>query len=151
VAGHRHVVEHRDSSAVGPVLGGWLVEHASWRWVFFMNLPVAAAVVVISLGWVPESRRATAGPIDWSGAILATVGLGGLVNGFIESVNLGWSSPLVFGSLIVGLGCLIAFVLIEARSARRNPLGLFASPFSGANLLTLFMYARRWEFLSCSR
>jgi len=131
------------TTAAGPVLGGWLVEHASWRWVFFMNLPLAAAVAVISLEWFPESRRATTGPIDWSGAILATMGLGGLVNGFIESVNLGWRSPLVFGSLIVGLGCLIAFVFVEAKvSAPTLPLGLFASRrFSGANLLTLFLYA----------
>jgi EmrB/QacA subfamily drug resistance transporter len=131
------------TTAVGPVLGGWLVEHASWRWVFFMNLPLAAAVVVISLGWTPESRRATAGQIDWSGAILATVGLGGLVNGFIESVNLGWRSPLVFGSLMVGLGSLVAFVFAEVKvSAPMLPLGLFAScRFSGANLVTLFLYA----------
>ena len=131
------------TTAAGPVLGGWLVEHASWRWVFFMNLPLAAAVAVISLEWVPESRRATTGPIDWSGEILATMGLGGLVNGFIESVNLGWRSPLVFGSLIVGLGCLIAFVFVEAKvSAPMLPLGLFASRrFSGGNLLTLFLYA----------
>ncbi|MGA9812518.1 MAG: MFS transporter [Terriglobales bacterium] len=131
------------TTAIGPVLGGWLVEHASWRWVFFMNLPLAAAVIVISLGWIPESRRATAGRIDWSGAILATIGLGGLVNGFIESINLGWRSPWVFGSLIVGLGSLIAFVIVEARvSAPMLPLGLFASRrFSGANLLTLLLYA----------
>jgi EmrB/QacA subfamily drug resistance transporter len=131
------------TTAVGPVMGGWLVEHASWRWVFFMNLPLAAAVLVISLAWIPESRRATAGRIDWSGAILATVGLGGLVNGFIESVNLGWKSPLVFGSLMVGLGSLVAFVFVEAKlSAPMLPLRLFASRrFSGANLLTLFLYA----------
>ena len=131
------------TTAVGPVLGGWLVEHASWRWVFFMNLPLAAAVIVISLGWIPESRRAAAGRIDWSGAILATLGLGGLVNGFIESVNLGRRTPLVFGSLIVGLASLIAFVFVEARvSAPMLPLGLFASRrFSGANLQTLFLYA----------
>jgi len=71
------------------------------------------------------------------------MGLGGLVNGFIESANLGWRSPLVFGSLMVGLGCLIAFVFVEAKvSAPMLPLGLFASRrFSGANLLTLFLYA----------
>ena len=81
--------------------------------------------------------------IDWSGAFLATVGLGGLVNGFIESVNLGWTNPLVFGSLIVGCGCLIAFVFVEAREAAPMlPLTLFKSrSFSGANVLTLFLYA----------
>src|SRR6202023_4393741 len=70
------------TAAIGPVLGGWLIEHASWRWVFFINLPLAAAVIAISIWWIPESRSAVAGRVDWSGAILATLGLGGLVNGF---------------------------------------------------------------------
>src|SRR5438477_9052179 len=97
------------TSALGPVLGGWLIEHASWRWAFFVNLPLAAAVIAISLWRIPESRSVTARRIDWWGAILATVGLGGLVNGFLESVNLGWRNPLVFGSLIAGFVCLAAF------------------------------------------
>jgi EmrB/QacA subfamily drug resistance transporter len=131
------------TTAVGPVLGGWLVEHASWRAVFFINLPLAAAVIGISLWRIPESRSGRAGRIDWFGAILATFGLGGLVNGFIESVNLGWSNPLVFGSLIVGFGCLIAFGFVESRvTAPMLPLMLFKSrSFSGANLLTLFLYS----------
>lgn len=131
------------TTAVGPVLGGWLVEHASWRWVFFINLPLATAVIVISLWHIPESRMPSAGRVDWSGAILATVGLGGLVAGFMESVNLGWRDPLVFGSLILGVGCLIALVIVEARvTSPMLPLTLFESrSFTGANLLTLFLYA----------
>src|SRR5712671_6901744 len=131
------------TTAIGPVLGGWLVEHASWRWVFFINLPLAAAVIAISVWWIPESRSATAGRIDWFGALVATAGLGGLIVGFIESVNLGWRNPLVFGSLIVGFGCLVAFLLIEASgNSPMLPLALFESrSFSGANLLTLFLYA----------
>src|ERR1700688_4746630 len=131
------------TTAIGPVLGGWLVEHGSWRWVFFLNLPLAAAVIALSLWSIPESRNPTAGRVDWLGTILATVGLGGLIYGLIDSVSLGWKSPLVFGSLIAGCGCLIAFVWVEARvTAPMLPLALFKSrSFSGANLLTLFLYA----------
>src|SRR6266704_6356289 len=131
------------TTAIGPVLGGWLVEHASWRWVFFINLPLAAAVIAISVWRIPESRSASAGRIDWFGALVATAGLGGLIVGFIESVNLGWRNPLVFGSLIVGFGCLVAFVFIEATvNSPMLPLALFESrSFSGTNLLTLFLYA----------
>ena len=131
------------TTAVGPVLGGWLIEHASWRWVFFINIPIAAAVITISLWRVPESRNAAAGHVDWLGALVATVGLGGLVYGMIESVSLGWRDPLVFGSLIVGVACLTGFALIESKtSSPMVPLTLFHSrSFSGANLLTLFLYA----------
>ena len=131
------------TAAIGPVLGGWLVEHASWRWAFFINLPLAAAVIAISLWRIPESRSASVARVDWLGAVVVTLGLGGLVNGFIESVNLGWRHPLVFGSLIVGFGCLIVFVFVEASGAwPMVPLTLFASrSFTGSNLLTLFLYA----------
>jgi EmrB/QacA subfamily drug resistance transporter len=130
------------TTAIGPVLGGWLVEHASWRWVFFINLPLAAAVIAISKWRIPESRRASAGRVDWLGASLATVGLGGLVNGFIESVSLGWKNPVVLGSVVVGSVCLVAFAFVEANAASPMlPLSLFKSrSFSGANLLTLFLY-----------
>jgi len=131
------------TTAIGPVLGGWLVEHGSWRWVFFINVPLATAVVAISLWRVPESRPASAGRVDWCGALLATVGLGGLVAGFMESVNLGWRNPVVIGSLIAGAGSLIALVLVEQRvAAPMLPLAVFESRrFTGANILTLFLYA----------
>ncbi len=131
------------TTAIGPVLGGWLVEHASWRWVFFINLPLATAVIAISLWRIPESRSASAGRIDWSGAVLATIGLGGLVGGFMESVNVGWRNPLVLSGLIVGFACVIAFAAVEAKVASPMlPLALFESrSFSGANLLTLFLYS----------
>ncbi len=131
------------TTAAGPVLGGWLIEHASWRWAFFINIPLAAAVITISLRHIPESRNATAGRLDWLGALLATIGLGGLVYGFIESVSLGWGHRAVLGSLVAGFACLIVFLLVEAReSSPMVPPALFQSrSFSGANLLTLFLYA----------
>jgi MFS family permease len=111
--------------------------------VFFLNVPLAAAVVAISLWRIPESRDSSAGRIDWAGVTLATVGLAGVVGGFIESVSRGWRDPLVAGALIVGFGCLTAFVILEARiPAPMLPLTLFHSrSFSGANLLTLLLYA----------
>ncbi len=131
------------TAAFGPVLGGWLIEHASWHWVFFINLPIAAAVIAISWWHVPESRNAAAGQVDWLGALIITVGFGGLVYGFIESATLGWSHPLVFASLTVGFASLVAFVFVEARSAAPMvPLALFKSiSFTGANLLTLLLYS----------
>jgi EmrB/QacA subfamily drug resistance transporter len=131
------------TSATGPVLGGWLVEHASWRAVFFINLPLAAAVIAISPWHIPESRNASGGHLDWLGALAATFGLGSLVTGFIESENLGWRHPLVFGSLVGGCVFLILLVFIEARvTSAMIPLSLFESPsFSGTNLITLFLYA----------
>ncbi len=131
------------TTAVGPVLGGWLIQHASWRWAFLINIPLAAAVIAISLWHIPESRRRAAGHADWLGALVATVGLGGVVNGFLESVNRGWGDPLVFGSLTVGFACLVLFIFVEASvGSPMVPLTLFKSrSFSGANLLTLFLYA----------
>jgi EmrB/QacA subfamily drug resistance transporter len=131
------------TTALGPVLGGWLIEHGSWRWAFFLNVPIACAVVVISFWRVPESRGSKVAHIDWLGALLATAGLGGVVTAFLESARFGWGNPLVFGSLLAGVACLVIFVLVEARSSSPMlPLELFKSrPFSGANFITLFLYA----------
>ena len=132
------------TTAFGPVLGGWLVEHVSWRAVFFLNVPLALAVIVISVWHVPESREEDQrGRLDWLGAALATLGLGALVYGLIESPRLGFSSWLVIVTLIGGVVCLALFVLHEARTKNPMvPLRLFHSrDFAGANLLTLLLYA----------
>jgi EmrB/QacA subfamily drug resistance transporter len=129
--------------ALGPVLGGWLIEHASWRWAFFLNVPLAAAVALISLRHVPESRSASAGRLDWLGAVLATASLGCGVTGLLESSTLGWRNPLVIGGLLAGPIFLVLFVLVETRvGSPMVSLSLFKSrSFLGANLLTLLMYA----------
>src|SRR5579864_2430806 len=131
------------TTALGPVLGGWLIEHASWHWVFFINAPLAALVIAISLRHVPKSRSAHARQIDWLGSAIVTLGLAGLIYGFLESSTRGWKDPRVFGTLLLGVALVVLFLYLEnvVRSPM-VPLDLFSSgSFSGANLLTLFLYA----------
>src|SRR5262245_51359709 len=131
------------TTAVGPVLGGWLIEHVSWRAVFFLNVPFAAAVVVLSLRYMPESRDPSrTGRIDWTGGALAVLGLGGIVFGLLEWPPLGGRHPLVVAALAGGTLALAALVIVERRVA--NPMlppYLFAArTFTLANLLTFFLY-----------
>ena len=131
-------------TAVGPVAGGWLIEHVSWRAVFFINVPVALAVLVISFRHVPESHdKDNVGPLDWWGAALATIGLAGLVYGLIESSRFGVGNKTVLATVVVGVSSLSIFLFHEARAENPMlPLGLFRSAnFSGANLLTFLLYA----------
>jgi EmrB/QacA subfamily drug resistance transporter len=131
------------TTALGPVLGGWLIDHASWHWVFFINVPLAALVLVMSLWRVPESISSEPERIDWLGASIVTLGLAALVYGFLESAILGWTHPQVIASLFIGFGSLILFLFVEKNMrSPMVPLKLFQSAsFSGANLLTLFLYA----------
>jgi EmrB/QacA subfamily drug resistance transporter len=132
------------TAAIGPLLGGWLIDQASWRWVFFLNLPLALAVLAIGLRFVPESRdpEAAAGRLDFAGVALVTSGLGGLTFGLIESQRRGWGDPLVAGALVLGALALAGFLRHEARTpAPMMPLSLFRSrTFAGANLLTFWLY-----------
>lgn len=131
------------TTILGPGLGGVLAGAGLWRGVFFINLPLAA-IALMALTRVPESRdeHATA-PLDYPGALLATLGLAGLTYGLIEAPGRGWGDLLVVASLLVGVAALVGFVVVEARSTHpMMPLSLFRSRvFSGANLLTLFLYA----------
>lgn len=128
-------------AAIGPVLGGWLVQHASWHWVFFVNLPIAVLAVALTWWKVPESRNTKISKVlDWPGALLATVGLGAVTFALIEAPRRG----AVAGAVgIVGICSMAGFLAVERRSASPMlSLKLFRSRnFSGANLLTFFLYA----------
>ncbi|HVY37293.1 MAG TPA: MFS transporter [Polyangia bacterium] len=132
------------TAAVGPVAGGWVAAHASWRWLFFFNVPVAAVVVALAARRIPETRDPEAPPrVDLAGAGLATVGLGLLVYALIEAGPAGLASPRVLALLGVGAAALGAFVGVEARVRwPMVPLGLFRSrTFAATNALTLLLYA----------
>lgn len=128
--------------AAGPVLGGWAIEALSWRWIFWLNLPFCL-VTLIALAGVPESRRESAGPLDWPGALAATAALGGITFGLLESPRLGFTSPLVWLPLVAGLLLLPLFAQIERRA--RDPLvppGLLANrPFVAVQIVTLVFWA----------
>jgi EmrB/QacA subfamily drug resistance transporter len=131
------------ASALGPVLGGFLVERVSWRAVFFINVPLAAIVLLLLFWRVPESRADESGKLDVWGALLVTIGLGALVYGLIEAGTSGLGRPTVVAALGLGLVALLLFIAVEARSANpMMPLSVFRSrTFSGANILTLLLYA----------
>jgi EmrB/QacA subfamily drug resistance transporter len=132
------------TATIGPVLGGWLIEQISWRAVFFLNLPLAVIVFLISVRFLPESRDDNEDqPLDWLGAALTIVGLGLLVYGLIESSRLGFGNRFVQMSLIGGVVFLAAFLVCEARTKNPMlPLALFRSRnFTAANLLTFLLYS----------
>jgi EmrB/QacA subfamily drug resistance transporter len=128
------------TAAVGPVAGGWVVAHASWRWLFLFNLPIAAVVVVLAHLRVVETRDETAPQtMDWLGAALVTAGLGLVVYALVDN----HARSLTFALAAVGCATLVAFVWVESRArAPMVPLTLFRSrTFAGANALTLLLYA----------
>jgi EmrB/QacA subfamily drug resistance transporter len=130
-------------AAIGPFLGGWLIQAASWRLIFVINLPIAALVVAVGLRHVPESRDAGAtGKVDVTGGALVTFGLVGLTYGLIEGPGSGWASAAPLTALIGGLILLAAFVAWERRTpAPMLPLSLFRSAqFNAANIVTFAVY-----------
>jgi EmrB/QacA subfamily drug resistance transporter len=133
------------TGAVGPVLGGWVVTHASWRWLFLFNVPIAAVVVALAARGVDETRdEGASGRVDVAGALLAIVGLGAIVVALLEApASGGLAAPKTLLLLALGAVTLVGFAVVESRSAHpMMPLALFRSrTFAGTNLLTLTLYA----------
>src|SRR5918997_428399 len=127
---------------LGPVLGGYLAENVSWRAVFFINVPIALAVLAVTRSHVPESQDPEARRLDLPGAVLVAVGLGGVVFGLLESSRSGLGDARVIGALITGVGALAAFLIVEGRVREpMMPLSLFRSRnFTVANAFTLLLY-----------
>jgi EmrB/QacA subfamily drug resistance transporter len=132
------------ATAIGPFIGGWLVQAVSWRLIFAINIPVAAAVVAVAWRHVPESRggREAGARIDTAGAVLVTAGLIGLTYGLTEGSSAGWGSATVLAALCAGVALLVAFVFWERRAAHPMlPLSLFrARQFSATNGVTFIVY-----------
>jgi EmrB/QacA subfamily drug resistance transporter len=131
------------ATAIGPFVGGWLISAVSWRLVFFINLPVAIAVIAISARHVPESRApGPREPLDTTGAVMISLALAGITYSLIAASDSGWRSPRVLASLLVGVALFAAFCVKESRSANALlPLGVFRSrQFSAANAVTFVVY-----------
>ena len=132
------------AGAIGPFIGGGLVETVGWRWVFLINVPLGLAVIVVGLRWVPETRDPEAARgLDIPGAVLATLGLAGLTFGLIAWPGRGFTAPVVWLPIASGVLAFGLFVLVEARSrSPMLPLSLFQNRlFTATNVVTLAVYA----------
>lgn len=135
-------------SALGPFVAGVLTEYASWRWFFFLNIPVGVVTILITLRSVEESRDQTfTGGIDWWGALTLTLGFAPLIFGIQQGAQSGWSSPEVLTGIVVGVLFLAAFVVIEAQTLARTPLVEFSlfrdRRFAGASAVA---FLGNWQF-----
>src|SRR5947209_14626987 len=133
-------------SAIGPFVAGVLTQSASWRWFFFLNIPIGIGVIILTLAYVQESRDETfTGRIDWTGFGLITAGMVLFILALQDSGTEGWGSPLIIGSLAAGVVLLAAFAVVETRV--RDPLvefGLFRTlPFAGAAVVS---FVGNWMF-----
>lgn len=131
------------ATAIGPFLGGWLIDAGSWRYIFLLNVPLAAAVVAIGARHVPESSDPAGPRLDVLGAALATTGLAGVTYALIGAGERGLAAPTVIAAGVCGIVALAAFVVAERRSSHPMlPPGIFSSrQFTGANLVTAAVYA----------
>ncbi|MFD7153971.1 MFS transporter [Kribbella sp. NPDC059898] len=131
------------AAAVGPFVGGTLVDSGYWQLIFLINAPLALVTVIVTLRHVPETRDEEAGgKLDFTGAILATVGLAGFTYGLISAGDHGFGDPMILASLTIGILAFAGFVEVERRGAHPMlPLGIFANRrFTGANLVTVVVY-----------
>ncbi len=131
------------ATAVGPLLGGWLVDNVSWRAAFYINLPIGIIALFMSWRFIPESKsRSMPESTDWWGAGLITVGLGAFIYSLIEGPKLGWTDPLVVTAIVAFIVCSIAFWLVETRIEHPMiPFALFKSrAFSGVTLVTFILF-----------
>jgi EmrB/QacA subfamily drug resistance transporter len=140
------------SLALGPIVGGLLVETVGWRGIFWVNLPVGAAAIILAAVFVPESRAARARPADPLGQVLVIVTLAALTYGIIEGPASGWTSPEILGCFAASLAALVALIGYEPR--RADPLidlRFFRSaPFSGATAIAVCAFAALGGFLLLS-
>ena len=132
------------AGALGPLLGGWLVEASGWRAIFLINLPLAAAAFWLGWRYVEESREEAGAPLDWLGVAVATLGLGALTWGLTSLSGAGGPTASGWSATGLGLGAMLLFLLIEWKRGERAimPLAMFATAsFAGLTLLTFFLYA----------
>ncbi|GIJ34187.1 MFS transporter [Verrucosispora sp. WMMD703] len=138
------------STALGPFIGGWLIDALSWRWIFFLNVPLAVLVVLATLRWVPESRDENASrkrgtrQFDVAGALLGALALAGVTYALVDAPDRGLDSPAVVAAALAGVVAAVAFVFLERRRGETAmlPTGLFRSRlFSVLNFFTVLVYA----------
>jgi EmrB/QacA subfamily drug resistance transporter len=132
------------ATAAGPLLGGYLISAASWRWIFFINVPIAIFVVALSARHVPESRDPGAtGKIDYAGALACVAFLTGISFAFIEAPTLGWTAPSVLAMTILGAVALVALLVRELRAeSPMLPLDIFrVKQLAATNAVTFIVYA----------
>ena len=131
-------------TALGPLLGGWLSEYFSWRWVFYINIPISIMVLYTLLKHVPETKNGDRkSKLDIFGGILITLALSGIVFGLVESSNHGFTNPFIIPSIIIGIIFSILFILYEKKVDNPLvPLEMFKSRvFTGGNIVTFFLYS----------